>query len=158
MCHRVRRRPTAARSARRQCVDAQAVQKLPFAHTLGYGCAPMRCRILAAAACGLLLAAGCRPEQESPSSGKPAADAAKPADPNAGQVIATYGKHQLTRGDVMDELERLPAPSRAYLNAPDRKKQFVENMVINELLYDEGKQAGTDRDPEIERQRDGPRQ
>jgi len=112
----------------------------------------MRCRILAAAACGLLLAAGCRPEQESPSSGKPAADAAKPADPNAGQVIATYGKHQLTRGDVMDELERLPAPSRAYLNAPDRKKQFVENMVINELLYDEGKQAGTDRDPEIERQ------
>ena len=84
-------------------------------------------------------------------SGTPATSKAADA---GGEVVATYQGHTLTSGRVALELERLPAPSRAYLAAPDRKRQFVENLVLNDLLYAEGTQAGYDKDPEITRQVD----
>src|SRR5206468_227821 len=55
---------------------------------------------------------------------------------------------------IAQEFERLPAPSRSYLAAPERKRQFIENLVVNDLLYAEGTQAGYDKDPEITRQVD----
>src|SRR2546426_1153748 len=69
-----------------------------------------------------------------------------------GEVVATYQGRQLTADQVRQEMERLPAPSRAYVTAPERKRQFVENLILNDLLFDEGKKAAYDRDPEIERQ------
>ena len=77
----------------------------------------------------------------------PAAKAA-----SEGEVIATYSGNRLDAARVTKEMERLPAPSRAYLQAPDRKKQFVENMILNELLYAEGQKQGYDKDEDIERQ------
>src|SRR5207244_11148984 len=67
---------------------------------------------------------------------------------------ATYRGHTLTSGRIAQEFERLPAPSRSYLAAPERKRQFIENLVVNDLLYAEGTQAGYDKDPEITRQVD----
>jgi peptidyl-prolyl cis-trans isomerase C len=69
-----------------------------------------------------------------------------------GEAVATYKGHTLTSGQVTQELERLPAPSRTYLAAPDRKRQFVENLVMNDLLFQEGEKQGFDRDAEVERQ------
>ncbi len=69
-----------------------------------------------------------------------------------GEVVARYAGKTLTTDQVMKELERLPAPSRTYLNAPERKRQFVENMIVNDLLFEEGRRAGFDKDAEIERQ------
>jgi peptidyl-prolyl cis-trans isomerase C len=69
-----------------------------------------------------------------------------------GEVIATYRGRKLTSDAVVQEFERLPAPSRSYLTAPDRKRQFVENLVMNDLLYEEGQKAGYDKEPDIERQ------
>jgi peptidyl-prolyl cis-trans isomerase C len=87
----------------------------------------------------------CGGKPEAPTAGEtPSAD--------SGEVVATYKGNKLTSGRIQQELERLPAPSRAYLASPDRKRQFIENMVMNDLLYDEGRRAGHDRDPEIERQ------
>jgi len=77
--------------------------------------------------------------------------AASPAK-SGGEVVATYKGHTLTSNDIKQEFERLPAPSRTYLAAPDRKRQFIENMVMNDLLYEEGRQAGYDKDAEIDRQ------
>ena len=71
----------------------------------------------------------------------------KLGSPNV-EVIATYGGHKLTSGQVMRELERLPPPSRTYLAVPERKRQFIDNMIMNDLLFDEGHQAGYDRDCE----------
>lgn len=91
---------------------------------------------------------------------EPKGDTAAPrgtdAAPSAasGEAVATYKGHTLTSGEVTKELERLPAPSRTYLAAPDRKRQFVENLVMNDLLYQEGQKQGFDRDAEIERQVD----
>jgi peptidyl-prolyl cis-trans isomerase C len=77
-------------------------------------------------------------------------DAAKPAA--EGEVVATYSGNRLDSTRVKKEMERLPAPSRAYLQAPDRKRQFVENMILNELLYAEGQKQGYDKDEDIDRQ------
>jgi len=82
----------------------------------------------------------------------PAGASGTAAREDSGEVIATYGSHKLTSGQVMRELERLPPPSRTYLAVPERKRQFVDNMIMNDLLFDEGRQAGYDRDSEIERQ------
>jgi peptidyl-prolyl cis-trans isomerase C len=86
----------------------------------------------------------------STSPSEPAGASAKA--PAEAKVIATFANQQLTDVDVQEALARLPAPSRAYLTAPDRKRQFVENLILNDLLFTEGQKAGYDRDPEIERQ------
>ena len=86
---------------------------------------------------------------------KPGASAAASAadtSANDGEVLATYSGNRLTTGRVLKEMERLPAPSRAYLQAPDRKRQFVDNMILNELLYGQGQKLGYDKDEEIDRQ------
>jgi peptidyl-prolyl cis-trans isomerase C len=98
----------------------------------------------------LALALSCRRAEQGGTTGS-TSPAAK-AEPGGDEVVATYAGRRLTRGQVVQELERLPGPSRAYLSAPDRKRQFVENMILNDLLFDEGKTDGFDRDPDIERQ------
>ena len=87
-----------------------------------------------------------------PSKETASAPAAAPATAAATEVIATYSGKQLTSVDLLAEFERLPVPSRAYVNAPDRKRQFVENLVLNDLLFQEGQSAGYDKDPDIDRQ------
>jgi peptidyl-prolyl cis-trans isomerase C len=83
----------------------------------------------------------------------PAADAAKGGETVEDvTVVATYSGKKLTSADVLEEIERLPGPSRAYLSAPDRKRQFVENLILNDLLFEEGKKQGYDKDPDIDRQ------
>jgi peptidyl-prolyl cis-trans isomerase C len=82
----------------------------------------------------------------------PAAAAPGAAPSGGGEVVATYGGNRLDTTRVIKEMERLPAPSRAYLQAPDRKRQFVENMILNELLYAEGQKLGYDKDEDIDRQ------
>ena len=99
----------------------------------------------------LALAVSCRRAEQGGTTAATAPAAAK-AEPGGDEVVATYAGRRLTRGQVLQELERLPGPSRAYLSAPDRKRQFVENMILNDLLFDEGKAEGFDRDPDIERQ------
>jgi len=93
-----------------------------------------------------LAAPGCRHEGDS----TPAAPAATSS--SGGEVIATYKGHTLTSDRLVQEFERLPAPSRSYLASPDRKRQFIDNLVMNDLVFDEGRAAGYDKDPEVERQ------
>ena len=69
-------------------------------------------------------------------------------------MVASYAGKQLTSAAVLEEMERLPGPSRSYLSAPDRKRQFVENLILNELLFTEAQKSGFDKDPEIEKQVD----
>ena len=103
----------------------------------------------------LVIAAGCNDggggEQGKRSTGS-TPGAAKSTDPDAARVVASYANKTLTRRDVMVELEKLPGPSRAYVAAPERKRQFIDNLVLNDLLFEEGRKEGLDSDPDIERQ------
>ncbi len=96
----------------------------------------------------LALAAACS-RGETP--GSPPAPA--PAK-GGGEVIATYDHKQFTTDDFKRELERLPPRSRTQLTATERRHQFVENYIMNDLLADEGATRGYDRDPEIASQVD----
>jgi peptidyl-prolyl cis-trans isomerase C len=113
----------------------------------------MKVRVVAAGAFVLLpmlYATGCGPGSDAP--GTPTAGPATTLGAAAGEVVATYKGRKVTSDAVMQELERLPVPSRSYLTAPDRKRQFVENMIMNDLLFEEGQKAGYDKDADIERQ------
>lgn len=122
-----------------------------------YATGPMRTRAALVLLTAALATAGCAPEQKE-ASAPAATDQAKKADdaPAAAvaetEVVATYAGKKLTSAQILTEIERLPGPSRAYLAAPERKRQFVENMILNDLLFAEGEKAGYDSDPEIERQ------
>jgi peptidyl-prolyl cis-trans isomerase C len=103
----------------------------------------------------LCFAAACASENATSTAPAPAPDA-KPA--SGGEVIATYAGKQFTTEDFRREVERLPPRSRAQLTTPERRRQFVDNYVLNELLNAQGKAKGYDRDPDIVRQIDDLRQ
>src|SRR5439155_12982448 len=127
-------------------------RKIDCPRAVGYGPPDMRSGF-GVVILALVVTSGCGkgpPEATAP--GEHAAAEKPKTDAAASEVVATYQGRQLTAGEVRQEMERLPAPSRAYVTAPERKRQFVENLILNDLLFDEGKKAGYDRDPEIERQ------
>jgi peptidyl-prolyl cis-trans isomerase C len=100
----------------------------------------------------MLAAAGCSrdtPERKGPTTAAPPAQSA-----DEGKVIATYAHKRLTQGGFARELERLPPRSRMQLTTPERKRQFVDNYILNDLLAAEGSARGYEKDPEIERQID----
>lgn len=121
---------------------------------VGYSTPRMAARMMrtsASVVALLLVAAGGCGKSEPGSAAAPASGGASSSSA-PGEAVATYKGRTLTSGQVTQELERLPAPSRSYLAAPDRKRQFVENLVMNDLLFQEGQKQGFDRDAEIERQ------
>jgi peptidyl-prolyl cis-trans isomerase C len=95
----------------------------------------------------MLFAAACASESTPPSTPSPAAQPA-----GGGEVIATYAGKRFTADDFRREVERLPPRSRAQLTTPDRKRQFVDNYILNELLAEQGEKKGYDKDPDIVRQ------
>lgn len=123
-------------------------RKIDFAASPGLCPAAMHTRT-ALLALLAVAAIGCGGSSKEPSAPPPAG---APAAATASEVIATYDGKQLTSVDVLAEFERLPVPSRAYIAAPDRKRQFVENLILNDLLFREGQSAGYDKDPDIDRQ------
>jgi peptidyl-prolyl cis-trans isomerase C len=73
---------------------------------------------------------------------------------SGGEIIATYGGKQFTTDDFKREAEKLPPRSRVQLATPERRRQFVDNYILNDLLAEQGHSKGYDRDPEIVRQVD----
>jgi peptidyl-prolyl cis-trans isomerase C len=68
-----------------------------------------------------------------------------------GEVVARYSDGTMTSDELVVELQRLPQRSRAQMDGESRKR-FVENYVLNDLLYREGLDEGLGNDPDIERQ------
>jgi peptidyl-prolyl cis-trans isomerase C len=101
----------------------------------------------------LCFAAACASEN-APSTSSTPPD--KPA--SRGTVIATYDGKKFTTEDFRREVERLPPRSRAQLTTPDRRRQFVDNFILNALLAEQGHAKGYDQDPEIVHQIDDLRQ
>jgi peptidyl-prolyl cis-trans isomerase C len=73
---------------------------------------------------------------------------------SGGEVIATYAGKQFTTDDFRREVERLPPRSRAQMTTPERRRQFIDTYILNDLLAEQGRSKGYDRDPEIVRQVD----
>jgi peptidyl-prolyl cis-trans isomerase C len=109
--------------------------------------------------CGLLLAlAGCGDDKKPE---KPAAqEQTEPAAPEkkngltkeqAAEPIAKVGETTITVGEFADRLASQSPYLRARYSSPERKREFLDNMVRFELLAIEAQKRGLDKEPEVDR-------
>ncbi len=69
-----------------------------------------------------------------------------------GDIVASWNGGALSTADLDSQLERLPPRMRAQIATPERKRQFVEQQALNEILLAEGKKRGYETDPAIQEQ------
>jgi peptidyl-prolyl cis-trans isomerase C len=108
----------------------------------------------------LLALTGCGEKEKAE---KPAAqENTEPAGPQkthgltpeqAKEPIAKVGETVITVGEFADRLASQSPYLRARYNSPERKKEFLDNMVRFELLALEAQKRGLDKQPEVSRVR-----
>jgi peptidyl-prolyl cis-trans isomerase C len=73
---------------------------------------------------------------------------AKVAAPASGKdVVATVGNEVITLKDVDERIAKLPAYYQNVIKG--RKKELVEDMVLEKLFYDEARKKGVQNDKEV---------
>jgi peptidyl-prolyl cis-trans isomerase C len=89
------------------------------------------------------------------------ADAPKPpplqnglTEEQSKQVLAKVGDTTITLGEFADRLAGQSPYLRARYQSPERRKEFLDNMVRFELLALEAKKRGQDKLPEVQRVRE----
>lgn len=68
-----------------------------------------------------------------------------------GELVATYGDNAIGAAALREELMRLSGRSRKSLS-PESQRRFVENLILQDLVFAVGIERGLDRDPAIQRQ------
>lgn len=66
----------------------------------------------------------------------------------AGKVLAKVGDHKITLGEYADTLEQMDQFERLRYQSPDRRKQLLDEMIKVQLLADEARRRGLDKEPE----------
>ncbi|MDH7561090.1 MAG: hypothetical protein QHJ34_12795 [bacterium] len=66
-----------------------------------------------------------------------------------GEVLARIGSRTITQGDLDFEISQLPPYMQAEFNTPEKKMEFLKNLVATELLYDTAKRQGLENDKEV---------
>ena len=89
---------------------------------------------LASVLCATLALAACRKGEKS------------------GPVVAEVGDEKITADEVRQRLNETSPFLRARYNTLERKKEFLENMVRNELLAQEAIRQGYDKSPAVREQ------
>ena len=95
-----------------------------------------------------LVALACQKKSEEASS-----DAELPkhglSEEQANEVLAKVGDHTITVGEVADRLASQSPYLQARFDSPERRKEFLDNLVRYELLVYEAKRRGYENDPEV---------
>src|SRR4051812_9163205 len=102
--------------------------------------------------CGTVTA-GCREKpKQSPSAAASAsaAPAATLSPELARQVLAKVGDREITLGDYAETLERMDPFERLRYQSADRRKQLLNEIIQVELLAEEAKRRGLDKQPETQ--------
>lgn len=71
----------------------------------------------------------------------------------AGRVLATVGDVEITVGDVATELASKGSFIRTRYQSPERRREFLDQMIRFELLAQEAERRGYDELPEVQRTR-----
>jgi len=107
---------------------------------------------LAALLCACVLA-GCR-EKPKQSLGPAASASVEPpgklTPELAKQVLAKVGDREITLGEYAETLERMDPFERLRYQSPDRRKQLLNEIIQVELLAEEAKRRGLDKQPETQ--------
>jgi peptidyl-prolyl cis-trans isomerase C len=70
----------------------------------------------------------------------------------AGPVVATIGTETITADELKKRLDETSPFLRARYTTLDRKKEFLDNLVRNELLAQEAQRQGFDKSPAVREQ------
>jgi peptidyl-prolyl cis-trans isomerase C len=117
---------------------------------------------LAIALSAQALSSGCgdKPEQPKATTGEAANAAAKKEELKYGltpeqakQVLVKVGEVTITVGDFADRLGGQSPYLRARYNSPERRREFLDNMVRFELLALEAQKRGYEKTTEVDRVR-----
>lgn len=71
----------------------------------------------------------------------------------AAEVVAKVGDTTITVGEVAEALAEQSPYLRARFNSPERRREFLDNLVRFELLAQEAERRGLSKSPEVERTR-----
>lgn len=71
----------------------------------------------------------------------------------AAETLVTIGETQITVGEFAERLADQSPYLRARFNSPERRREFLENMIRFELLAQEAERRGLDELPEVQRSR-----
>lgn len=100
------------------------------------------------------LGAGCArcggADSEGSSSGSVEAPAAGLSVEDSKKVLAKVGERTITLGDFAGVLERMGPYERMRYQAPERRKELLDDMITVELLAAEAVAKGYDKDPVTE--------
>ncbi|GEM_PF-806212 len=66
-------------------------------------------------------------------------------------IVAKVGNKTITLRELDDEIQSLPTALQEQYKAPERKVEFLQNLIARRLLLIAANRAEIDRDPEIER-------
>jgi len=69
-----------------------------------------------------------------------------------GPVLATVGDERITADDLNRRIEETHVALRQRFSTPERRKDFLENMIRNELLAQEARRRGLDKAPAVQEQ------
>jgi peptidyl-prolyl cis-trans isomerase C len=68
----------------------------------------------------------------------------------AARVLAKVGNHEITLGDYAATLQRMDPFERLRYQSPDRRKQLLDELIDLELLSEEARRRGLDKQPETQ--------
>ena len=75
------------------------------------------------------------------------------ADIKPGEVVlAEFAGEIITDRDLENEIEKLPPSARGQFDSPDKKSEFLRNLVAERLLRDKARRLELDKSPEIQDQ------
>lgn len=66
-----------------------------------------------------------------------------------GAVLATIGKRKITQGDLDFEIQKLPPYLQAQFKSKEKKKELLQQLVLQDLLYESAKRKGLAKDKDV---------
>ena len=66
-----------------------------------------------------------------------------------GKVLAESGSHKVTQGDLEFEISKLPLYMSDQFKSKKKKEELVQQIIIQDLLYDSAKRKGLEKDKEV---------
>jgi peptidyl-prolyl cis-trans isomerase C len=76
----------------------------------------------------------------------------KPSETKSGPAVAHVGQDVITADEFKKKLDETSPFLRARYNTLDRKKEFLENLIRNELLVQEAEKRGLENAPAVREQ------
>lgn len=100
----------------------------------------------------LAASTGCPRKATPPDAGSATSSAAGLPSTQASQVLAHVGSRTITVGDFVAALEHMDSFDRMRYQAPERRKELLEEMIDVVLLAEEARSKGYDKDPAVEQE------